>query len=44
VVGLELRAGEATRLRARGAVAALTRERGASKRGPRSSLQVLVVR
>jgi hypothetical protein len=44
LIELELSASEATRLRARGAVAALTRERGASKKGPRSSLQVLVVR
>jgi hypothetical protein len=44
LIELELSAGEATRLRARGAVAALTRERGASKKGPRSSLQILVVR
>jgi Ca2+-binding RTX toxin-like protein len=44
VVGLELSAREAAQLRARGVVTARTRERGASKKGPRSSQQALVVR
>jgi hypothetical protein len=44
VVVLDLTAAEARTLRARGVVDALTRERGASRKGPRRSTQALLIR
>jgi len=43
-VRLVLSAGEARRVRARGVVAAVTREQGVSKKGPRSATTMLTIR